>query len=129
MGCDIHLVVQVKEPGSIHWFTQGKFKADRWYTMFAYMNRTVRNYDEVLGYDEKGIPEDCYYKPESEETARDLGDHSYSWLTSDEFREAAKRAYKDEKVGNIVSYDAILRYMMYFESKGYQTRLIFGFDS
>lgn len=129
MGCDIHLVVQIKEKDSEYWFTQARFRANRWYTMFAYMNREVRNYEDVLGFEERGIPEGTWYKPDAEDTYQDLGDHSYSWLTTDEFEEAINQTYRIEKYNNVIDYKGILQFMRHHEHYGAQARLIFGFDS
>lgn len=130
MGCDIHMVVQAKPKNETPWYTQGRFRGDRWYTFFAFMNKEVRNYDEVDGFEPRDLPLDTYYKEDSELTARDLGDHSFSWVTCDEYEEALKNAIKHEKSTVMpVCYQAITRFMRTYENHSWETRLIFGFDS
>lgn len=129
MGCDIHMVVQVKKPEYNHWFTQGKFRGDRWYTLFAYMNTDVRNYDKVDGLEARYLPTDSWYKEHDEETATDLGDHSFSFMSAPEFETAIRRAAKHDKCTDVQDYLAILMFMYYFNAYGYDTRLVFGFDS
>lgn len=60
MGCDIHIIIEIKENN------QWKFIDDlpeiftsRGYGFFSILNRNVRNYCGVNGFESKGKPNDC----------------------------------------------------------------------
>lgn len=97
MGCDIHLVTQVKENGK--WVIYPTtYKEDRNYSLFSVL-AGVRQVGEVVPIAEpRGIPEDFGYglnndfeidgiKEEFDSKYNKwLGDHSFSWLSLSELR-------------------------------------------
>lgn len=90
MGCDIHMVAQVKRDGK--WQTVDGLSTDRNYDLFAIL-AGVRS-----GYGVRGIPTGDGFLPidwprglptDLEGTSEDhcLGDHSFSWLSLRELQE------------------------------------------
>lgn len=130
MGCDIHMAVEGKYPDSNYWFLLGAFRGERDYGLFARMNTTVRNYEGIKGFAERGIPEDSNFHNDEMYANQYLGDDSYSWLSRAEFKEILSVYRNADRLFDYkVDYKAILKFMEAFELHNYQTRLLFGFDS
>lgn len=157
MGCDIHLFVEYKRKEDKQWWNFGKqFLPGRNYSIFGRM-AGVRGTDEPIS-EPRGIPKDVAWTTEEEntlfvtdekkeesgyvdkETAQKwikegLSEkydehrithpdwHSHSWLNKNEFAEAIKE-YKGEE-----QYMAILAVMDFFETAGYECRVVFWFDN
>lgn len=124
MGCDIHLSVQVCEyPEDTHplWYTFIKgCSLGRNYKMFGALSDGVRGYD---GLPQRGIPEKAY------NDEGQLGDHSFSWCTPDEFQEAMEKVEKDEEWKMGPDYKAILDLARALEKAEWKVRFVYGFDS
>ncbi len=110
MGCSIHIATEIKKndkweqvvetPRSLH---------DRDYSLFSFLNKTIRNDWGYDGFDEKGYPEDMVTKyldlnpePQDEDDNGwnvDYGDlHSRSWLSLQELIDKDKSYFCMEKV-------------------------------
>lgn len=110
MGCDIHIATEIRKndkweqvietPRSLH---------DRDYSLFSFLNKTIRNDWVYDGFDEKGYPEDMVSKyldwnlePEDEDDNGwevNNGDlHGQSWLSLQELIDKDKSYFCMEKV-------------------------------
>lgn len=79
MGCDIHSQAERRVGGAWKKFQDYEPFDWRSYGMFAFL-AGVRNYSAITPISEpRGIPDDADI-----EMQRDVGDHSYSWLSVDE---------------------------------------------
>ena len=130
MGCDIHAVIYAD------WYEEKNAVMGFWeprdYALFAAM-AGVRNYQEPPVEpvaEPRGLPP--YVKVKSDGMISTffgnddtwIGDHSYSWLTTDEFAEAIKRAG-----GVDAEYEAALAAMRALDARGRNAQIVFGFDN
>lgn len=140
MGCDIHALVYAKRRKDA-WAPEPvmAFREPRWYPLFAAM-AGVRNSFDVDHIEPRGLPDwttrnDFPYCPlcytdVGEGERGILGDHSFSWLTTAEYREALGAAKRHLLAGeNVAEYDAVLAFMEAMESDGHEAFIVFGFDS
>jgi len=138
MGCDIHAVVFAPT-----WGPQNEailaFSEPRDYRLFSAM-ANVRNYtDKVIPVAEpRGLPTWLNANVDSDGEPSvwvsgyvGFGDHSYSWLTTDEFAEAIRRAdaSRPESPPCNVTYHAVLAAMRSLDAAGHPATLVFGFDN
>ncbi len=131
MGCDLHAVVYAKtygdssEPEPVMTFSE-----PRWYGLFGAMAGVRSDVPPVA--EPRGLP--AYARLEGDGDSIYLngdvwiGDHSYSWLTVDEFAEALKRCTGDP-VNRDVQYEAALAFMRVLQGAGQEPTIVFGFDN
>lgn len=133
MGCDIHPNVIVYDEHLKWWSHFAHFHFDRDYLLFATL-AGVRNGYGVEGF----IPPRGIYANVHGLYDEDLGDHSYSWLTSQEFKKALilynrhVPSFYTEKYNR--DADIVLHLMEYIESPDNplgprKALFVFGFDS
>jgi hypothetical protein len=81
----------------------------------------VRNYDDVEHIAPRGLPEGLSHRTQY---AYDQwqGVHDTSWLTLDEWEHALSDIEDLE-------YETVTAIMRFYESKGFETRVVFYFDS
>lgn len=125
MGCDIHAFVEYRTRtpsadrlGGWHGFGE-QLWLGRHYGIFCRL-AGVRCREEST-VEQRGVPEDA------DDLVRwgqekDPG-HSASWVTADEW-EAAIHGWEE-----IADYRAVLAALRAFEQEGYETRVVFWFDS
>jgi hypothetical protein len=144
MGCDIHAVVfahhrnQVGQPEPVIEFTE-----PRTYSLFSAMADVRNHCDDEPGYIApvslpRGLPNYVLRLTDDPERidgvnyhGKWIGDHSFSWLTTDEFAEAIKRAESSPRcpMGVPQEYHAILAAMRGYEDRDHAAYLVFGFDN
>lgn len=134
MGCDIHAAVFAKAPDGYGPLYICAFDEPRWYALFGAM-AGVRS----LEYDfipPRGLPDYatkdkycpmCYRYPKDGEQAWWFGDHSFSWLTTAEYRKACEQVSADGS--ELGTYGGILALMEAMDKQGYECTIVFGFDS
>lgn len=116
MGCDIYGWIESKEETG-HWRQRLKLEASRHYALFGGLAGVRRNDLEIIP--PKGKPEDADLYGEDCE----LGDHSFSWLTTDELKRV--KAHLEKHGVYSKELDAWIAAM---EQLG-DARIVFGFDS
>jgi hypothetical protein len=131
MGCDLHAMVYSDEgygPEAVV-----SFNEPRDYRLFWSMAGVRYGEGEPVA-PPRGLPDYC--KPNDECYVQGpsygdfwIGDHSYSWLTPDEFAEALKRAEGPEPYKRDPIYYAVLALMRSLAEQGQRTTLVFGFDN
>jgi len=126
MGCDIHVMVEVKTASGWHCFDHPRI--DRFYSLFARM-ANVRNHGDVEPITEpRGIPADC-----SEAARVYLNDddfHSHSWLSSDEWMSIlGDQRYGGARgeLSDVVPWE--LSDASYRDERFLDYRLVFAFDN
>ena len=97
MGCDIHLVTEVKVGGT--WYAWGQPNVDRNYRLFAKM-AGVRSYDDSIKpiAEPRGLPKDCSVMTKVWAAHWGEDGHSHSYLTAPEILELEEwwnELYKD----------------------------------
>ena len=133
MGCDLHAVVCAPWDTGKEYDTLMVFSEPRDYRLF-YAMAGVRYGEDVDPVAEpRGLP-DWFPKPEDGEVDIAgiykfwIGDHSFSWLTTDEFAEAIRRA--DAGLGRRdAEYYAVLEFMRRLDADGRPAIIVFGFDN
>lgn len=110
MGCDIHIATEIKRNDKWEQVVEiPRSLRDRDYSLFSFLNKTIRNDWEYDGFDEKGYPEDMVSKyldlnpePQDEDDNGwkvDYGDlHSHSWLSLQELIDKDKSYFCMEKI-------------------------------
>lgn len=92
MGADIHGVFQTRWSNESEWWDEGEVEDGRNYLVFAAL-AGVRNYYNIKPFDEpRGFPEDFTLNEYGdshphrwrEKELTWMGDHSYTWFTTDE---------------------------------------------
>jgi hypothetical protein len=126
MGCDIHVMVEVKTKGG--WQSFDHPRIDRFYSLFARL-ANVRNYGDVIPLAEpRGVPDDC-----SEATRIYLDDddfHSHSWVSSSEWDAIiSEPAYggKRGELSDVVPWE--LSDVSFRDERLLDYRLVFAFDN
>ena len=129
MGCDIHAVVEWatdKRPDAWDYSRKSFVDLDRAYFIFSRLAGVRGDGPPVVP--QRGLPPgfDC---------DDDLvGDHSFTWLTVDEWEHALILARGDSaregySFDGPNEYDAVTAYGRALEKAGYRVRIVFGFDS
>ena len=110
MGCDIHMITEIRKNGKWERVLETPETFDkRNYSVFAFL-ANVRNYWNYNGFEPKGLPEDIsgltfdkdedeegdYYEIDFREENSDY--HSHSWLTLKELQEADKSDFLYTKI-------------------------------
>lgn len=119
MGCDVHPKIEVEKwPGRDDpWIDVAELHFWRDYTAFGLM-AGVRGEEKLFA--ARG------YAPL---LSTDLnGDHTPSWLTTQEFRQVLERMSELGREAD-ESYWSALAYMEDTERRGFRARLVFNFDS
>lgn len=130
MGCDIHAVIEVKRPGD-KWRLCKEldgYSLLRDYQFFGALVQDHARTRDVMGrFPARGVPPDFSGDVESL-----LGDHTYSWLTPEEWGQCVED-YEREDPSPAKQWREVLRY---FEdgwglrnSAADKFRIVFGFDS
>lgn len=119
MGCDIHAMVERKTRDG--WEFVAAVHIPRWYRLFGAM-AGVRDSDVTPVARPRGLPTDMglYSEHRFEDIA---GDHTPSWLSTEEFAEAARRASESDDFNP--SLVGIIAMMRAYE----EARIVFNFDS
>ncbi len=122
MGTDIHWVWQKKTPTG--WETiEPAYEDDRNYRLFAWL-ADVRNIGIVPISKPKGLPVDF------EIGDTDLGDHSFSWLSSREILAVGPPKYVITSWGREEIYlEEFVASVKGTEDRVGEFRIVFGFDS
>ena len=123
MGSDIHLHIEYKHKSwnLANWAEfGGTFNLGRRYAVFARL-AGVRNYDDVEHIAPRGLPEglSLYARYQYKKWQ---GVHDASWLTLEEWEHALSDIEDLE-------YETVTAIMRFYESKGFETRVVFYFDS
>lgn len=125
MGTDIHVCVEYNKKDGLGWwnFATG-VHFPRNYDLFTAMADVRRHFDNAIEpvSEPRGLPEDVF--DITREYLQDFSEHSSSWLTLGEFLEATVRSQ-----GPHPEVLATVAAMKELEKAGWQTRLVFGFDS
>ncbi len=128
MGCNSHLAIEYRPFKGASWWTWGMDIAEsRDYRMYAAMADVRNGYEITPIVEPRGFPEGS---DAGEELATNHADHSFTWLTPDEYFEAMKRAR------SLVSEPSdewqVLKEVLEILTKNYgkeNVRLLVGFDS
>lgn len=130
MGCDIHAVIEVKRPGD-RWrvckeLDSGEILRD--YQFFGALVRDHARTRDVVGrFPGRGVPPDFSGCVESL-----LGDHTYSWLTPEEWLQCVED-YEREDPNPSKKWREVARYFGegwgLRHSAADEFRIVFGFDS
>lgn len=129
MGCDIHCAIEYKKNGYSGWNTlySAVFGLPRFYNIFSKL-AGVRNGLGITPIDSpRGIPLDA-----DDYSMRSLSNedyHSASWCTGDEFKRIFTDSDMEIEKHDAPEYWCIYKTMRNLEKLGYETRLIFNFDS
>jgi hypothetical protein len=139
MGCDIHACVERQEyvsRGDGRWGFTAEVWLHRDYTMFAHMADVRNHYDVRLEpvaprRDWSGREGAEGVDPWTVDQLKDHGDHSHSWLDTEEFAEAISRTRQRRSVPIPIGaeYEATLAYMLALEKAGQPARIVFSFDN
>jgi len=135
MGCDIHPVIECRmdktEP-RWDWFATVELSRD--YALFTILAGVRDHYTfvdpEFKRPEPKGLPDGLSWRGEE-----NTGDHSFSWMTSAELVKSAAAYQKHVRYPGQTDHEApaelkaIIAAMASLEESGYETRLVFGFDS
>lgn len=131
MGCDIHWVLEIKNRD--HWLglfgdQETHWKAgERWYSFFGELGNARGKTENAIPL--RGLPSDISELTEFS-IKQGCWDHSYGWLTLDEFLAAYKRACdkcpqaKEEKVTERILFGG-----RFYADKDKEYRIVFAFDN
>jgi len=127
MGCDIHMAVEAKEGD--RWLVVARgVLGDRWYSLFSRVAEVRGAGPPVV--EPRGLPEDLNWL---EYDDIDLGDHTFTWLTTEEFKKAIQLAIMDDDSWYREAPSCYKALVAYCEElmKGYYSdvRILIGFDS
>lgn len=129
MGCDIHMVAEVKKNGK--WVPYPNiWPGGRSYTLFGILAGVRDPYPEPLQ-EERGIPEDSNVRRNSwgdpEIDGVWLGDHSYGWLSLGELLDYKPRTEEEKTAWEWFDTEVITELKLLGGPNN--VRIVFGFDS
>lgn len=145
MGTDIHVQLEVRRPGHAidnQWEVAAFFAhpfEERDYEVFCALGEMGRCRHEPVceppPWANRGLPEDSEakrYNYRDDDGDAWIGEHSFSWVTASELRQAIARfkaAKGEAEPSRWIPWPQIAGFMESLEAVGYETRLVFGFDN
>lgn len=125
MGCDIHVMTEVKITKDSPWEFFGEIHMDRWYDLFSKMVDIVGRGNEEAIADQRGIPEDA--SALTKYLIDDVDFHTHSYLNHHEL------AMIVEYIGNFdfsADYASFIEFSLnYYGYNFFDRRIVFAFDN
>jgi hypothetical protein len=125
MGCDIHTYVEYRSKvpdSSGQWYNfGGDLCLGRYYPIFARL-AGVRDYKDTPHIAPRGMPERLGFATKYSLDRWGGDAHDISWLTPGEW-ESALEGIED------IDYEAVTFLLKFLESKDFEARVVFWFDS
>ena len=129
MGCDIHAVIEYREINTDYWQAGAVLHLGRSYEIFCRVADCGRGGHPPLVAN-RGLPTGLAIFNDVREDA----DHSYTWLTADEFSSAVQQAKEDMGVDAhdwryLPDYGAAVAMLRFLQTHTAEVRIVIGFDN